>query len=275
MSLHLDICHVKHTWYHVICHLQSFVLFVCHVFQAVPPVPKRGVPLGLSVRGSLPTVTLQQMDTQSEANRLQRPRGNTNTLTSNRDLLTKSDTIMPDDLLCTFPELTQVESRGRSSQRLTNGMEEEEAEENEEEEYSNQLRSSSFTSPLSYLTSPLKRVTCHTYSLHDPRLGSSWSEQQADSVELSQSNPLYQTSEGPLGTSSQQEGSAYADILQRPSPIGLPDDTYEQIPVENAQGNTYESLEDVKTKKSKSTWGKNVSGEERTALVIVSREDPV
>lgn len=179
-------------------------------------------------------------------------------------------------LLCTFSELTQVESRNRSSQRLNNGMEEEEEEEeNEEEKYSNQLRSSSFTSPSSYSTSPLKRVTCHTYSLHDPRLGSSWSEQQADSVELSESNPLYQSSEGPLGTSSRQEGSAYADILQRPSPVGLPDDTYEQIPVENAQGNTYESLEDVKTKKSKSTWGKNVSGEERTAFMIVSREDPV
>lgn len=205
------------------------------------------------------------MDTQSEANRLQRPRGNTNTLTSNQDLLTKSDTIMPDDLLCTFPELTEIESRGKSSQRLNNGREEE-----GEEEYSNQLRSSSFTSPLSYLTSPLKRVTCHTYSLHDPRLGSSWSEEQADSVEVTQSNPLYQTSEGPLGTSSQQEGSAYADILQRPSPIGLPDDTYEQIPVENAQGNTYESLEDVKSNKSKSTWGKNVSGKERAAFVIVS-----
>lgn len=83
-------------------------------------------------------------------------------------------------------------------------------------------------------------------------------------MEMSRSNPLYQTSEGPAESSAQsaQQGDAmYAEVPQGPSPAGLHDNTYEQIPGEATadQGNMYESLEDVKTKKSKSTWGKNVS----------------
>ncbi|KAG8001116.1 hypothetical protein GBF38_006641 [Nibea albiflora] len=51
----------------------------------------------------------------------------------------------------------------------------------------------------------------------------------------------------------------YAELSQRSAPAGLSDNTYEQIPGEAAtvQGNTYESLEDMKSKKAKSTWGKN------------------
>lgn len=143
-------------------------------------------------------------------------------------------------------------------------------EEEEEEEYSNHLSSPSFTSSASHSPAPLKRVTCHTYSLHDPRDGSrpssSRSERQGDDVETSRSNPLYQASEGP--GSAQHGGGMYAEVPQRPTPAGLPDNTYEQIPGEAAaiQGNTYESVEDMKTKKTKSTWGKNVSETERPEL---------
>ncbi|KAK9542208.1 hypothetical protein VZT92_000088 [Zoarces viviparus] len=95
-----------------------------------------------------------------------------------------------------------------------------------------------------------------TYSLPDPR-DSSRSEQQG--VEVLQSNPLYQTSTGSGGGSAQQGDVMYSKVPRRPTPAGLPDNTYEQVPGEGAavQGNTYESLEDVKNKKSKSTWGKN------------------
>lgn len=53
----------------------------------------------------------------------------------------------------------------------------------------------------------------------------------------------------------------YAEIEQKPAVITFPDSTYEQFPgksMEN-QANTYESLDDIKTKMPKSTWGKNVS----------------
>lgn len=259
------------------CHLQSSILFGYPVFQVVPPVPKRGIPLGLSPRGSLPATTSHPNETQTDPNRSERLRGNTNpVLMSDRDSSTNTDTSNPGDLCppgITYSELTQVESRSRSLQRLNNNMEEEEE---EEEEYSNWLSSPSFTSSSSsssYSPTPLKRVTCHTYSLHDPRLGSSWSEQQADGVEMSRSNPLYQTSEGPGGSSAQQGGCTYAEVPQRPTPAGLPDDTYEQIPGVDLPGNTYESLEEMKTKKSTSTWGKNVSQKERSEVLMLSRAD--
>ncbi|GLD72150.1 SH2 domain-containing protein 7-like protein [Lates japonicus] len=149
--------------------------------------------------------------------------------------------------------LSQVENRSKSLPQLDNNNV-------EEDEYSNQLSSPS----ASYSPAPLKRVTCHTYSLHEPgaqRPSASRSEQQSDDMELLRSNPLYQTSAGPGGSSTQQGDGMYAEVPQRPTPAGQPDDTYEQIPGEAAaaaavQGNTYESLDDMKTKKSKSTWGK-------------------
>lgn len=152
----------------------------------------------------------------------------------------------------------QVESRSRSLPRLNNNTEEEEE---EEEEYSNQFSSLSFTPSTSYPPTPLKRVTCHTYSLHDPRLSSSRSDPQVDSV--SRANPLYQASE---------ETGGYAEVPPGPTPAGLPDDTYEQIPEEAVQGNMYESLDDMKTKKSKSTWGKNVSETERSEVLLLFPE---
>lgn len=145
-------------------------------------------------------------------------------------------------------QLTSAESRSKSLPRL-NGSEEEEG------QHANVDTTASFS------PTPLKRVTCHTYSLHDPRhtLGTSRSrpEQQEVQLQLSRCNPLYQSSEGHAARSD----ITYAEVLQRPAPDGLPDGTYEQIPPEVARlhGNTYESLDDMKTKKSKSTWGKNVS----------------
>ncbi|XP_039651155.1 SH2 domain-containing protein 7 [Perca fluviatilis] len=231
--------------------------------QVIPPVPKRGIPLGFSLSGSLPETTSHPSETQTDPNRSQRLRGNTNpALMSDRDSFNTTDTSYPGDLCppgITYSEPTQMESRSKSLPRLNNSNMEEE----EDDEYSNQLGSPAFKTSTSYSPTPPKRVTCHTYSLHDPRdsprPSSSWSEQQGGDVEMLKSNPLYHTADAPGGSSVQRGDGMYAEVPQRPTPAGLPDDTYEQIPGEAAvvQGNMYESLEDVKTKKSKSTWGKN------------------
>lgn len=95
-------------------------------------------------------------------------------------------------------------------------------------------------------------VTCHTYSLHGPTAQGPGSEQHGPDLDMLKSNPLYQTSEEP----GQQTGSVYAEVTQ------TSDDTYEPIPGETTgpeQGNTYESLAEMKSKKSKATWGKSVS----------------
>ncbi|XP_070766028.1 uncharacterized protein sh2d7 [Enoplosus armatus] len=220
--------------------------------QGVPPVPKRGIPLGLFLSGSFHGTTPHPSKTQTDPNRSEG-------LMSDRDSSSTTDTSYPGDLCpagITYSELMQVESRSKSLPRLDhNNM--------EEEEYSNQLSSPSFATSTSYSPAPLKKVTCHTYSLHDPRdslrPSSSRSEQQGEEVEVFRSNPLYQTSEGPRESPAQQGGVMYAEVPHRPTPAGLPDATYEQIPGETAavRGNTYESLEDMITKKSKSTWGKN------------------
>ncbi|XP_059209584.1 SH2 domain-containing protein 7 [Centropristis striata] len=230
--------------------------------QVVPPVPKRGIPLSFSLSGSLPDTSSPPDGTLSDPNRSQRLRGNTNSIVvSDRDSF-NSDMSYPGDLCAagtTYSELTLVENRSRSLPRLNNiSMDDQEDQEDvEEDEYSNRL-TASFTA--SYSPVPLKKVTCHTYSLHDPRdsprPSSSQSEQPED--EMSRLNPLYQTSERPRGSPAQQGDNMYAEVPQRPPPAALPDNTYEQIPEAPARtGNTYETLEDVKTKKSKTTWGKN------------------
>ncbi|TDH17478.1 hypothetical protein EPR50_G00008760 [Perca flavescens] len=230
--------------------------------QVVPPVPKRGIPLGFSLSGSLPETTSHPSEAQTDQNRSQRLRGNTNTaLMSDRDSFNTTDTSYPGDLCppgITYSEHTQMESRSRSLPRLNNSNMEE-----EDDEYSNQLGTPPFITPTSYSPTPPKRVTCHTYSLHDPRdsprPSGSWLEQQGGDVEMLKSNPLYHTADAPGGRSAQRGDGMYAEVPQRPTPAGLPDNTYEQIPGEAAvvQGNMYESLEDVKSEKSKSTWGKN------------------
>lgn len=226
-----------------------------HVFQGAPPVPKRGFPLGFSLSGSLPDTSSHQSETKTEPERL---RGNTNTVqTPDRNSFTATDTSYPGDLCppgITYSELIPVESRSRSLPKLNNNPMEE-----EDDEYSNHLSSPSFTSLPSHSPTPTKKVTCHTYSLTE--LSSSRSDLHADDVDVLRTNPLYQTSERPGGSSAQQRGTMYAEVSHRQTSAGPPDDTYEQFPGEAAavQGNTYESLEDMKNKKPKSTWGKNVS----------------
>ncbi|XP_042272979.1 SH2 domain-containing protein 7 [Thunnus maccoyii] len=224
--------------------------------QGVPPLPKRGIPLVFTLSGSLPDTTSHPSDAQSDTNRAERLRGNTNPLLmSDRNSFNTTDTKYPGDVCpAGHSERTQVESRSKSLPRLDNSNME------EEEEYSNQLSSPPVTTPTSHSPSPVKRVTCHTYSLHEPRLSSSRSEQQSDDHEVLKSNPLYDISQASVGSSAQQGDVMYAKVSQRSaSAAALPDDTYELIPGEAAamQGNMYESLEDMKTKKSKSTWGKN------------------
>lgn len=228
-------------------------MFCYYVFQGVPPVPKRGLPLGFFLSGSLPETTTHPNETKTESKRSEKLRGNTNpSLVCDRNSFHTTDT--PD---YSNSELAQVESRSKSLTQLDNNM--------VEDKYSNQLSSSSFTTSTSYSPSVVKRVTCHTYSLHEPRaqrLSSSSLEQQIDDLEMLRSNPLYQTSEEPGKSSGQQADGMYAEVPKSSTPAGLPDDTYEQIPEDPAgtlQGNTYESLEEMKSKKPKSTWGKSVS----------------
>ncbi|KAK2919865.1 hypothetical protein Q8A73_002069 [Channa argus] len=221
--------------------------------QGVPPLPKRGIPVGFFLSGSLPETTTHPNETQTDLNTLERLTGNTNhALMSDRDSLSDIDI---DDF--SNSELTQVESRSKSLPQMDN-----DSIVVVEEEYSNQLPS--FTTSTSPSLSHPKRVTCHTYSFHNPRaqsLSSFSSEQQSD-LEMLRSNPLYQTSEEPGRSSAQQVDGMYAEVPRSSTPAGLPENTYEQIPGEAAasvQGNTYESLDDMKIKKSKSTWGKSVS----------------
>ncbi|KAK5915872.1 hypothetical protein CesoFtcFv8_001424 [Champsocephalus esox] len=227
--------------------------------QGVPPVPKRGISLGFSLRGSFPETTSHPSETYAEPNRSERLRRNTNQV-SDRDSFNTSNMSYPGDLSppgITYSELTHVGSRSTSLPRLnsSNLEEEEEKRKEEVEEHSNRLSTLSLATSESYSPTPLKKVTCHTYSLHSPRdslSASSMSEHQG--LEMLKSNPLYQTSGGPGGDSAPQGDPMYAEVPQK-----MPDDTYEQIPGEaaTAQGNMYESLEELKTKKSKATWGKN------------------
>ncbi|KAG7482234.1 hypothetical protein JOB18_016504 [Solea senegalensis] len=189
--------------------------------QGAPPLPKRGVTLGLSLRESLPDKTSV------------RQRGSTSSFLGD---------LCPPGRTCS--DLTQAESRSMSLQSLPQ-LDNDKMEE-EEEEYSNKLQFT--TSGAIFSPTPLKTVTCDNYSLHKP----------CDDLGTLRSNPLYETSEAPVESSAQQVKGLYAEVLTRPTPAGLPDDTYEQIPGKasaTVHSNTYASLDDMK--KSKSTWGKN------------------
>ncbi|XP_006808158.2 uncharacterized protein si:ch211-112g6.4 [Neolamprologus brichardi] len=217
--------------------------------QGMPPGPKRGIPLGFTLSGSLPDTTSHPMKSQMDAYRADGITANTNSaVMSNKDSVDATDTMYPGDLFpgITTSQSTQVESRSKSLPQLDNNT--------TEEECSNQLSSLSLTSPV-----PGKRVTCQTYSLHAPHESVIRSEEHNDDQEISRSNPLYQASEGPESRSTQQGDAMYAEVPPATTPARLRDDTYEQIPGEAAtvQGNTYETLDDMKTKKSKSTWTKS------------------
>ncbi|CAB1432237.1 unnamed protein product [Pleuronectes platessa] len=221
------------------------------VFQVAPPLPRRGFPPGFSLSGSLPETTSHEREAQSSSTREEALGGDSTTDSFN--------TTSPAGN--TSSELTQTESRSQVLPQLESSSEEEEEEEvekkeeteEEEEEVEEELEdeveeqkeveegeySNHLTSTLSYSPTPVKKVTCPTYFLHSP----------------SRPRPLHQASEG-------QTDVLYAQVAERPTSSGPPDDTYEKIPREagppsTVQSNTYESLEDMKTKKSKSSWGKN------------------
>lgn len=67
----------------------------------------------------------------------------------------------------------------------------------------------------------------------------------------------------------------YAEVPQSSTSAGQPDNTYELIPGQSSstvQSNTYESLEEMKIKTSKSTWGKNVSQKQWLELLVLTAE---
>lgn len=74
-------------------------------------------------------------------------------------------------------------------------------------------------------------------------------------------NPLYGSCEGPKRAPAQVGAVTYAEVPKGPTSAGTPDDTYEPVPgkATTDQGNTYESLEDVKSKTSKANNPKSVS----------------
>uniref|UniRef100_A0A3Q2D000 SH2 domain-containing protein 7-like n=2 Tax=Cyprinodon variegatus TaxID=28743 RepID=A0A3Q2D000_CYPVA len=223
----------------------NFFLFY---FQALPPVPKRGMPLGFSLSGSLPDTTVHPVEVQNTPNRVQRISGKAKP-TSNRDALLPTDSKDSDnfhkaDVSCA--ELNQVESRSQSLPYL----------EEEVDKHSTHFKSLSITTSL-----PPKKVTCQTYSLHSPSQATSHQSSRSDSENGSQdqlrSNPLYQSSDPIVGAAGQQGDNMYAEVSQGPKM--MTDDTYEQIPGDTtSHSNTYESVEDMKNKKPKSSWGKNV-----------------
>ncbi|XP_014831608.1 PREDICTED: SH2 domain-containing protein 7-like [Poecilia mexicana] len=223
--------------------------------QALPPVPKRGMPLGFSLSGSLPDTMSHPSEMPTNPNRAQRHRGRTTPpLPANRDSFHPTDSNNSSEFykeMVPVADLSQVESRSQSLPYLGNNNDDEEKE--EEEKYSNKFNSLSVTA-----SAPPKKVTCLTYSYHTPGVtqSSSGSEPENGSQDQLRPNPLYQSSEAAAGSPAQQADSMYAEVPEGPTRTA--DDTYEQIPRDGAgHSNTYESVEDVKNKKPKSTWGKN------------------
>ncbi|XP_043960459.1 SH2 domain-containing protein 7 [Gambusia affinis] len=222
--------------------------------QALPPVPKRGMPLGFSLSGSLPDTISHPRERPTNPNREPTHRGRTTPpLPANRDSFNPTDSNNSSDFykeIVPGADLSQVESRSQSLPFLGNNDDEETE---EEEKYSNKFNSLSVTA-----SAPPKKVTCLTYSFHAPGVtqSSSGSEPENGSQHQLRSNPLYQSSEATAGSPGRQADSMYAEVPDGPTRTA--DDTYEQIPGAGAgHSNTYESVKDVKSKKPKSTWGKN------------------
>lgn len=142
-----------------------------------------------------------------------------------------------------FFEQRQADNKSRSSGRPNDNVDDESS------------------GPPTYAPAPMKKVSCHTYSLHDPELSSSASN-PTEGAEMFRSNPLYQTSEGSEAGSTQQGSVTYSEVPHRSTSTRRIDNLYESVPKEPVQGNTYESVEEMRTKK-KSTSSKSVS-ERRT-----------
>lgn len=212
------------------------------VLQVAPPLPNRGLALNTSLRESSPFTTPHPSLTQVDLKRSQSPRGITNS--DQRDL----ESLYPEGTGREFPEVGQVDNMSRPSGRLNSNVDEDE----------------SSSPPLTYSPSRPKKITCPTYSLHEPEPSSSGSNPGAEDAEVFRSNPLYHTTEGSEVWSTQQESVMYSEVPQRSTSTSRINNTYEQVPKEPDQVNMYESVEEMKAKK-KSTWGKNVS--ERTGIL--------
>ncbi|XP_077419529.1 uncharacterized protein sh2d7 [Vanacampus margaritifer] len=218
----------------------------------IPAVPKRGVPLASSLSGSFPDTTLQPSVNQKDTNRTERMGENTTLMTNRISQIVNVDARYPGTNVA-HSHQTPVGGRSKSVPMLNKTKPDQ-----QEKTYSNQ-----FDSLTSQSHTPEKRVTCHTYLLHDPneslRLSNKWSKEQRDDLELFRSNPLYQTSERPEWSSAPLSATMYAEIHQKPAIVTFPDSAYEQVPgmPTDNQGNTYESLDDINTNMPKSTWGKN------------------
>ncbi|KAM9764587.1 uncharacterized protein sh2d7 [Menidia menidia] len=144
--------------------------------QALPPVPKRGIPLGFSLRGSFP-------ETSHPGHSPPGP-----------DSPPYADLCTPPVDICP-PQPEQEEGRCRSLPHLEGSVLGE-----LEGPYSD------LAGPPSAVPAPRKRVTCQTYSLHGPSNGPpSPGPGQGGDQDLLRPNPLYQASDpagggpGPAG----------------------------------------------------------------------------
>ncbi|XP_036073242.1 SH2 domain-containing protein 7 isoform X1 [Oryzias melastigma] len=173
-------------------------------------------------------------------------KGSTNPMSS-RDLGGSMDTSYPATLSPagdSFSELNHEEGRCHSLPQLNSST--------KEEENPSQLDSPSLSK---------KKFTCQTYSLHAPSTSLLLTQQEFFDEGDLKLNPLYGSCEGSKGTTAQQEADTYEEVPKEPTSAEQPDDTYEPIPREATadHANTYESLQDLKTKTSKPNKQKNVS----------------
>lgn len=217
--------------------------------QEVPPVPKRGSPLSYSP-SQTPTDTLY-----SQINRGERPRATMplqpskvhNGMGSKRGNPFSSyntDRSSNGDLTHnTNHEYSSVGNRSTSLPKLDRGT-------GEETPIETQLTSNS--------QKPLKKFTCHTYSLHSPRVAV---EQQSkvDHHDILKLNPLYQACEWVDETPAWHKVNLYTEVPEGDflPTHGSNENPYELIEASpGIKGNHDETLEDKTNRNSKPTVGK-------------------
>ncbi|TWW67607.1 SH2 domain-containing protein 7 [Takifugu flavidus] len=193
-----------------------------------PSILNKGTALNILLSESS-SFTSDQEATQVDPKRSESLRGTTNS--DQRNL----EDLYPEGM--EFFEQRQANNKSRSSGRLYDITDDESS------------------GPPTHALPPLMKVSCHAYSPHDPELSGSASN-PTEGAEMFRSNPLYQASEVPEMGSVQQDSVTYSEVPQRSTSTRRIDNPYESIPKEPVQGNTYESLEEMKTKK-KSTSSKS------------------
>ncbi|CAN9506604.1 unnamed protein product [Ophioblennius macclurei] len=195
------------------------------VVQGLPPVPRRGLPPGFSLGGT-------SLDAQKDSGREERLGGNA-------------------DLPPPTPERVSVDTydsncasdpsppRTSQSEQLEKVL----VDSKEDDHASHQLDSA---------PSPSRRVMCHSQSLLQPRPSGS----RFELLHMSRSNPLYQSAER-FGSGLVQLNPLYQSAdRSRLSPVHLGDEMYAKVPHKPAEPpeDTYESLEEVKTRDPKAFW---------------------